>query len=187
MLNLLSKKYNKNDFGLYLDDGLVVLKNKSEPQSDHVKKNIQKIFKEHALDIIIQCNMKIVNYLDVTFDLNGGTYKPYKERNYIPNNEIKYIHKDSNHRPSVIREIQLSIESTLSILSFNEKIYQEAVPPYQKAFQNSGHRHTFTYKRPKSNNDSTNINKIKRNRKQQTICINPPFNLKTKTKIGNYS
>ena len=183
MLNLLSKKYNKNDFGLYLDDGLVVLKNKSEPQSDHVKKNIQKIFKEHALDIIIQCNMKIVNYLDVTFDLNGGTYKPYKERNYIPNNEIKYIHKDSNHRPSVIREIQLSAESTLSILSFNEKIYQEAVPPYQKAFQNSGHRHTFTYKRPKS----TNINKIKRNRKQQTICINPPFNLKTKSKIGNYS
>ena len=162
MLNLLSKKYNKNDFGLYLDDGLVVLKNKSEPQSDHVKKNIQKIFKEHALDIIIQCNMKIVNYLDVTFDLNGGTYKPYKERNYMPNNEIKYIHKDSNHRPSVIREIQLSIESTLSILSFNEK-------------------------RPKSNNNSTNINKIKRNRKQQTICINPPFNLKTKTKIGNYS
>ena len=29
MLNLLSKKYNKNDFGLYCDDRLAVLKNKS--------------------------------------------------------------------------------------------------------------------------------------------------------------
>ena len=29
MLNVLSKKYNKNDFGLYRDDGLAVLKKKS--------------------------------------------------------------------------------------------------------------------------------------------------------------
>ena len=25
-------------------------------------------------DIIIECNMKIVNYLNVTFNLNDGTY-----------------------------------------------------------------------------------------------------------------
>ena len=73
MLNLLSKKYKKNDFGLYCDDGLAVLKNKSGPQSEQVKKNIQNIFKKHGLDIIMQCNMKIVNYLDVIFDLNDGT------------------------------------------------------------------------------------------------------------------
>ena len=58
--NVLSKKYNKNDFVLYRDDGLAVLKNK-------IKQNTQKILKEHGLDIIIQCNMKVVNYLDVTF------------------------------------------------------------------------------------------------------------------------
>ena len=67
MFNLLSKKYNKNDFGLDWDDGLAVLKNKSGPQSEQVKQNIQKIFKDHGLDIILQCNMKVVNYLDVTF------------------------------------------------------------------------------------------------------------------------
>ena len=112
ILNLLSKKYNKKDFGLCCDDGLAILKNKSEPQSGQVKKNIQRIFKEHGLDIIIQCNMKIVNYLDVTFNLNNGTYTK-------PNNEIKYIHKDSNHSPSVIRQIPLSIESRLSALYIN--------------------------------------------------------------------
>ena len=90
MLNLLSKKYNKNDFGLYRDDGLAVLKNKRGPHSEQVKKNIQKIFKEHGSDIIIQCNMKIVNYLGVTFNLNDGTYKPYTK----PKNEIRYIHKN---------------------------------------------------------------------------------------------
>ena len=84
MLNSFSKKYNKNDFGLYSDDGFASLKNKSGPQSEQVKKNIRKIFKEHGLDIITQCNMKIVNYLDVTFNLNDGTYKPYTK----PNNEI---------------------------------------------------------------------------------------------------
>ena len=79
------KKYSKNDFGLYWDDALAVLKKKSRPQSEQVRKSIQKIFKVHRLDIIIQCNMKGVNYLDVTFNLNGRTYKPYTKLN----NEIK--------------------------------------------------------------------------------------------------
>ena len=68
MLWIKNKKYNKNDFALYRDDGLAVLK--------------KKIFKNHGLDIIIQCNMKVVNYLDVTFNLNGGTYKPYIKPSY---------------------------------------------------------------------------------------------------------
>ena len=124
--------------------------------------------------------MKVVNYLDVIFNLNEGTYKPYTK----PKNEIKYIRKNSNLSPILIRQIPLSIESRLSTGSFNEKIFQQAVTPYQKALQNSGYRHRLTYKRSKSNNNSTNINKIKRNRKRQIICLNPPFNLKTKTKIG---
>ena len=49
--------------------------------------------------------MKIVNYLDVTFNLNDGTYKPYKK----PNNEIRYKHKDSNYPPSIIPQIPPSI------------------------------------------------------------------------------
>ena len=180
ILNVLSKKYNKNDFGLYRDDGLAVLKKKSGQQSEQVKKNIQKIFKDHGLHIIMQCSIKVVNYLDVTFNLNGRTYKPYTK----PNNEIKYMHKNSNHPPSVLHQIPISIESRLSTLSFNEKIFQEAVPPYQKALQNSGYRHTLTYKRPENHNNSTNINKIKWNKKRQIIWFNPPFNIKTKTKIG---
>ena len=101
--------------------------------------------------------MKIINYFDFTFNLNDGTYKPYTK----PNNEIKYIHKDSNHSPIVIRQIPLSIESRLSTLSIKEKIFQEVVPPYQKELQNSGYRHSLTYKRPNNdNNNSTNVIKL---------------------------
>ena len=75
---------------------------------------------------------EVLNNLDVTINLNEGTCKPYTK----PNNEIKYIRKDSNHPPSVIQQIPLSAESSLSTQSFNEKIFQEAVAPYQKALQN---------------------------------------------------
>ena len=56
--------------------------------------------------------MKVVNCLDVTVNLNDGTYKPYRK----PNNEIKYIHKNSNHPTSAIPQIPLSVESRLSTI-----------------------------------------------------------------------
>ena len=78
------------------------------------------------------------------------------------------MNKESNHLPGVIRQIPPSIESRLSTLSFNEKVFQKAVPAYQKTLKDSGYRHThtLTYKRSKNDNNSTNINKIKRNRKR---------------------
>ena len=43
--------------------------------------------------------MKIVNYLDVSLNLNNSNYKRYHK----PDNEILYIHKDSNHPPSILK------------------------------------------------------------------------------------
>ena len=87
MLSLISENYNKKDFGLYHDGGLGVVKNKSGPETEKIKKNIQKIFKENKLDIAIQCNMKIVSYLDISLNLNNSNYKPYQK----PDNGILYI------------------------------------------------------------------------------------------------
>ena len=53
MLFLISGKSNKKDVGLNRDDGLGVVKNKSGLETEKVKKNIQKIFKESKLDIVI--------------------------------------------------------------------------------------------------------------------------------------
>ena len=76
MLFLISEMYNKKDFRLYRDDGLRVVKNRSGPETEKIKKNIQKIFRESKLEIVIQCNMKILNYLDVSPNLNNSNYKP---------------------------------------------------------------------------------------------------------------
>ena len=40
MLNVLFKKYNKNNFGLYRDGGLAVLKNKSGRNQEKIKKSV---------------------------------------------------------------------------------------------------------------------------------------------------
>ena len=40
MLSFISEKYNRKDFGLYRDDGLGVVKNKSGPEAEKIKKNI---------------------------------------------------------------------------------------------------------------------------------------------------
>ena len=69
LLYKLSLKYNKNDISLYRDDGLAIFKNISGPKSEKIEKNIQKLFKENQLDIVTQCNMKAVNYLDATLNL----------------------------------------------------------------------------------------------------------------------
>ena len=89
MLSLIGNKYNPNNIGLYRDDGLAVFKNTSGPQPDTIKKTFQRMFKNKGLDIIINCKMKILNYLDVT--LNDGSYRPYKN----PNHETNYIHVNS--------------------------------------------------------------------------------------------
>ena len=128
MLSLISKKYNKKDFGLYRYGGLGVVKNKSERETEKIKKNVQNIFKENKLDIVIQCNMKIVNYLDVSLNLNDSNYKPYHK----PDNEILYVHKDSNHTPRILKQIPTSIEKRISTLSPNETIFNESKETYQK-------------------------------------------------------
>ena len=76
LLNLLGWQYNTKNSGLYRDDGLSVFKNWNGPQMEKIKKRLQKVFKNNGLDIIIACNMKIVNYLNVTFNLNDSTYRP---------------------------------------------------------------------------------------------------------------
>ena len=51
MLSLLGNEYNRNNIGLYKDDGLVVFKNTSGLPFENFKKTFQKMFKNKGLDI----------------------------------------------------------------------------------------------------------------------------------------
>ena len=96
------------------------------PKQKKIKK-LQKLFKDNHLNITIQCNLKIVSYLDVTFNLTNATYQPF----CMTNNEITYIHNESNHPPSISWQITLSIKSRLSKHSSNEKIFKKSTQIYQ--------------------------------------------------------
>ena len=95
------------------------------------------MFKENELDIIVQCNMKTVNYLDVTLNLENSTYHPYQKEN----DQIKYINTESNHPPSIIKQLPLSIEFRLSSLPSSEEIFNDSVTPYQDALDKSVYKH----------------------------------------------
>ena len=49
MLNKLSKKFDKNNIGLYRDDGLSVFKNNNGHQNDKVWKEMIDLFKQDYL------------------------------------------------------------------------------------------------------------------------------------------
>ena len=110
LLSLLGRQYDTKNIGLYRDDGLSIFKNCSGPQMEKMKKRLQKVFKNNGLNVIIVCNMKIVNYLDVTFNLNNGTYQPFQK----PDNIIQYIYVKSNHPPNMIKPIPKTIEKRFS-------------------------------------------------------------------------
>ena len=52
------------------------------------------------------------DFLDITLDLRTAIYKPYKK----PNSNLTYIHKQSNHPPSIIKNLPKSINKRLSDL-----------------------------------------------------------------------
>ena len=56
ILYQLSRKCNKNNIGLYRDDGLAEFKSISGPQAEKIKKHFQNIFRKNNLNIIVKCN-----------------------------------------------------------------------------------------------------------------------------------
>ena len=135
LLNLLGRQCDTKNIGLYRDDGLSTFKNCSGPQMEKIKKQAQNVFKDNGVDVIIECNMKVVNYLDVTFNLDDGTYRPYQK----PGNIIQYIHVESNHPPNIIKQIPKTIEKRLSQHSSNKERFSESALFYE------GKLHQFGY------------------------------------------
>ena len=124
LLNNLSEKYGKNSVGPYRDDGLVLLRNASRPQSERTRKDITREFKKQGLNISISTNLKICNFLDVTLNLTDGTHYPYRK----PNNKTLYIDTNSNHPPTIIKHLPAAIGRQISDISSSKELFNEAKP-----------------------------------------------------------
>ena len=121
LLNMLSNKFDKNNIGIYRDDGLAIFRNINGHQADKIRKEFHNLFKLNGLSLEIECNLKSVNYLDVTLDLNSGTYKPYRK----PNDETLYINAKSNHPSNIINSFL-----------FQSKLDYQTFPALQKSLRN---------------------------------------------------
>ena len=108
LLNLLGWQYDTKTIGLHRYDGLLIFKKWGGPQIKKIKKCQQKLFKSNGLDIIVECNMKMVNHLDVTFNLKNSTYQSYQK----PDNIIQHINVESNHPPNIIKQIKVESPSS---------------------------------------------------------------------------
>ena len=172
ILNGLTAIFGKSNVGLYRDDGLAITRNSSGPEMEKIRKNIFQFFKEHELSVTSDCNLIQTDFLDVTFNLPKNAFWPFKK----PNSSILYVNSDSNHPPSIKKQIPIMVENRLNRLSCNQQAFSTTLTPYQKALEKSGYKHNLTYKPEKKHRKKT--------RKRNITWFNPPFSENISTNIG---
>ena len=74
LLLFLANIIDKNNSGLYRDDGWILLRNVNRQNMNRIRKNVIKVFKEVGFKIEIKTNLKIADFLNVNFNLTNGTY-----------------------------------------------------------------------------------------------------------------
>ena len=175
ILSELSEQYG-HSIGLYRDDGLACF-NKTTQVIERIKKDICTAFKKYNLRVTVDANLKVVDFLDVTLDLNTGKHKPFIK----PNNKPTYVHSQSNHPPSILKNLPAAINKRLSEISSDAEIFNQAAPIYQQALNASGYSHQLKYQH---DNHSQETDNKKRNRRRNIIWYNPPFNQTLKSNLG---
>ena len=164
--------------GLYRDDGLETC-TKSPKQVEAIKKEMCKIFIHNSLQITIETNKKVVDFLDITLDLRTVIYEPYKK----PNSNLTYILKQSNHPPSIIKNLPKSIIKRLSANSKKAQIFNEACLSYTEALKKNGYNTNLQF--DKTCNDKNN--ERNKTRKQKITWFHPPFNINVTTNVAKTS
>ena len=99
------------------------------------KKQLQSLFKQKDVQIIIECNLKVINYLGIIFNLNDGSYRPYRK----PNEETHYIQAHSDYPSSITKQLPRSIEKRLSQLSSSKDIFYKTAPYYEQRLTSCGY------------------------------------------------
>ena len=173
ILHKLASAFPDGNIGLYRDDGLAIFKNINTRSGDNVRKKFSGILGNLGLKITVQSNLKVVNYLDVTLNLTTGKYYPYRK----PDNNPLYINANSNHPPSVIRQIPASISTRISGLSCDSDEFNKISQVYNDALKSSGYKEKIRY-------DQNQNQRNQRNRPRNIIWFNPPFSQNIETNVA---
>ena len=74
-------------------------------------------------------------------ELQTDTFRPFTKPNTVP----LYVHCQSNHPPSVLKNIPDAINKRLSKISCNENVFNSAIPAYQEALEKMGYKHKLIF------------------------------------------
>ena len=125
------------------------------------------MFKTAGLNITIQTGLRIVNSLDVQFNLNNGTYQTCRK----PDNTPVYINKKYNHPPEVLKQLPRSIAKRISHILSDGNVFRNSIPTYSEALRKSGFNDTLTYNTKATDCDTSEKKKCNR----KVIWFNPPI------------
>ena len=171
ILDQLKRKIKDLEQGLYRDDSLGVVET-TPRNAEKIRQKIHVVMEELGLKITSKANLKVVEFLDVVFDLQSDTYRPFLK----PGDRPLYVNKQSNHPPSILKNIPLAINKRLCDISSSKEVFDQAVPLYQTALSQAGYDHKLEYSEPPK--------VVKRKRKKEIIWFNPPFSMQLKTNVG---
>ena len=74
---------NPDRQGLYYGDGLIIIDNCTPRKGDIIRKKLHWLFDKFEFKLDIQANLKIIDYLDVTFNLYDETLCPFRKKTNI--------------------------------------------------------------------------------------------------------
>jgi hypothetical protein len=179
ILDCIGRVVEQEQAGLYRDDGLMVIPDSNGPKTCNIHKKIQKVFKHIGFKVDISSNVRSANYLDVTFNLADGSYKPFSKNSKDPS----YINVNSNHPKHIIRQIPNSVNTRINNLSANRNTFNRSKQPYDRALRNSGfpNNQQLHYVAKDKNNKVTNR---KKNRPRKVVWYNPPYCRLSNINIG---
>ena len=127
--------------GLYRDDGLAVTHQANGPKMDRIREDIIALFKSERLSITIDANLIETDFLDVSFNLEIDKFFPYRKTSNTP----LYIHSETNHPPSIIKQLPSMTNKRISNLSCNEHEFNKAKPLYESALKSSGFNYSMKF------------------------------------------
>ena len=153
-----------------------VLRKSLTEQKEKLTKEMHKLFKKYGLKIKVASNLSTVNFLDITFDLDSETHRPYRK----PNDYPCFVHTQSNHPATCLRAIPEGVDHKLLKLSSNQRIFEEEAPMYQDALEKSSYSYKLEYKKPDEKKTK------KRQRHRLILLFNPPFSNHVTTQIGKH-
>ena len=109
LLHLISQHISKEMLLLYRDDGMGAVKGNKQ-DVERLTKKLYSIFQDTGLRITTEGGTKTIDFLDVVFNLEDGSYCPYVK----PNTSTKYVSCESSHPDVILKKIPTGVAKRLS-------------------------------------------------------------------------